>query len=65
MSRKKKIAWPDTPFARAIEKKDKETLQKVRVDFPMYRDVYWPEFRRVDFLRTLRDFTNRERRFGR
>jgi short-chain Z-isoprenyl diphosphate synthase len=28
-------------------------------------DVYWPAFRRVDFLRALRDFTSRERRFGR
>lgn len=28
-------------------------------------DVYWPAFRRVDFLRALRDFTRRERRFGR
>ncbi len=28
-------------------------------------DVYWPAFRRVDFLRALRDFTKRERRFGR
>ncbi len=28
-------------------------------------DVYWPAFRRVDFLRSLRDFTRRERRFGR
>lgn len=28
-------------------------------------DVYWPEFRRVDFLRALRDFTHAERRFGR
>jgi len=28
-------------------------------------DVYWPEFRRVDFLRVLREFTHRERRFGR
>ena len=28
-------------------------------------DVYWPEFRRVDFLRSLRDFTKRRRRFGR
>lgn len=28
-------------------------------------DVYWPAFRRVDFLRALRDFTLRERRFGR
>jgi short-chain Z-isoprenyl diphosphate synthase len=27
-------------------------------------DVYWPAFRRVDFLRALRDFTKRERRFG-
>lgn len=27
-------------------------------------DVYWPEFRRVDFLRELRHFTLRERRFG-
>jgi short-chain Z-isoprenyl diphosphate synthase len=28
-------------------------------------DVYWPAFRRVDFLRALRDFSHRERRFGR
>ncbi len=28
-------------------------------------DVYWPAFRRVDFLRSLRDFTRRDRRFGR
>lgn len=28
-------------------------------------DVYWPAFRHVDFLRALRDFTRRERRFGR
>lgn len=27
-------------------------------------DVYWPAFRRVDFLRALRDFTRRDRRFG-
>ncbi|MFQ5947965.1 MAG: polyprenyl diphosphate synthase [Acidimicrobiia bacterium] len=27
-------------------------------------DVYWPAFRRVDFLRALRDFSRRERRFG-
>lgn len=27
-------------------------------------DVYWPEFRRVDFLRELRNYTHRERRFG-
>lgn len=27
-------------------------------------DVFWPEFRRVDFLRTLRDFSMRERRYG-
>ncbi|NND84761.1 MAG: isoprenyl transferase, partial [Acidimicrobiia bacterium] len=27
-------------------------------------DVYWPAFRRVDYLRTLRDFSLRRRRFG-
>ena len=27
-------------------------------------DVYWPAFRRVDFLRAMRDFTLRERRYG-
>ncbi|WP_261664895.1 isoprenyl transferase [Deinococcus sp. Marseille-Q6407] len=27
-------------------------------------DVYWPGFRRVDFLRALRDFQGRNRRFG-
>ena len=29
-----------------------------------FADVYWPAFRRVDFLRALRDFTRRDRRFG-
>lgn len=28
-------------------------------------DAYWPGFRRVDFLRALRDFARRQRRFGR
>jgi short-chain Z-isoprenyl diphosphate synthase len=28
-------------------------------------DVYWPAFRLVDFLRALRDFTRRNRRYGR
>jgi short-chain Z-isoprenyl diphosphate synthase len=28
-------------------------------------DVYWPEFRRVDFLRAIRDFTHAHRRYGR
>lgn len=27
-------------------------------------DVYWPAFRYVDFLRALRDFTRRDRRYG-
>ena len=28
-------------------------------------EAYWPDFRRVDFLRALRSYANRERRFGR
>ena len=28
-------------------------------------DPYWPDFRRVDFLRALRDYQRRSRRFGR
>lgn len=28
-------------------------------------NVFWPQFRRVDYLRTLRDFSQRSRRFGR
>ncbi|ACZ31643.1 undecaprenyl diphosphate synthase [Xylanimonas cellulosilytica DSM 15894] len=28
-------------------------------------EAYWPDFRRTDFLRALRDFTRRERRLGR
>ncbi len=28
-------------------------------------DPYWPEFRKTDFLRALRDFASRQRRFGR
>ncbi|MDQ1645087.1 MAG: short-chain Z-isoprenyl diphosphate synthase [Cryptosporangiaceae bacterium] len=27
-------------------------------------DAYWPDFRRVDFLRALRDYANRQRRYG-
>jgi short-chain Z-isoprenyl diphosphate synthase len=27
-------------------------------------DAHWPEFRRTDFLRALRDYSNRARRFG-
>lgn len=30
----------------------------------VFVDVYWPAFRRVDFLRAVRDFSRRERRFG-
>ncbi|WP_448617013.1 isoprenyl transferase [Modestobacter sp. URMC 112] len=29
-----------------------------------FTDVYWPDFRRVDFLRALRDYAARSRRFG-
>lgn len=31
----------------------------------VFADVYWPAFRRVDYLRALRDFSRRERRYGR
>ncbi|CAN5837185.1 isoprenyl transferase [soil metagenome] len=31
----------------------------------VFVDVYWPAFRRVDFLRAIRDYSRRERRFGR
>lgn len=30
----------------------------------VFVDPFWPAFRRVDFLRALRDFARRERRFG-
>ena len=30
-----------------------------------FTDVYWPEFRKVDFLRAIRSFQPRTRRFGR
>ena len=30
-----------------------------------FLDVNWPEFRRVDFLRAVRSFQQRSRRFGR
>jgi short-chain Z-isoprenyl diphosphate synthase len=29
-----------------------------------FSDVYWPDFRKVDFLRAVRAFQQRERRFG-
>lgn len=28
-------------------------------------DVYWPDFRKIDLLRAIRDYQKRERRFGR
>jgi short-chain Z-isoprenyl diphosphate synthase len=31
----------------------------------VFVDPYWPAFRRVDFLRALRDYAHRDRRFGR
>ena len=30
-----------------------------------FADVLWPEFRKIDFLRALRSYQARERRFGR
>lgn len=30
-----------------------------------FTDAYWPEFRRVDFLRALREYAQRSRRYGR
>lgn len=29
-----------------------------------FTDTYWPAFRRIDFLRALRDYSSRSRRFG-
>ena len=29
-----------------------------------FSDVHWPAFRKVDFLRAVRAFQERERRFG-
>lgn len=29
-----------------------------------FTDTYWPAFRKIDFLRALRDYSNRSRRFG-
>ncbi|MBA3525196.1 MAG: isoprenyl transferase [Geodermatophilaceae bacterium] len=37
--------------------------QSVHSEF-YFCDTYWPEFRRVDFLRALRDYAARHRRFG-
>ena len=30
-----------------------------------FGDVYWPAFRKVDFLRAVRAYQDRDRRFGR
>lgn len=30
----------------------------------VFVDVFWPAFRHIDFLRAMRDFTRRDRRFG-
>jgi tritrans,polycis-undecaprenyl-diphosphate synthase [geranylgeranyl-diphosphate specific] len=27
-------------------------------------ETYWPQFRKIDFLRAIRDYQNRKRRFG-
>jgi short-chain Z-isoprenyl diphosphate synthase len=37
--------------------------QSARSEF-YFCEAYWPAFRHVDFLRALRDFGNRQRRFG-
>jgi short-chain Z-isoprenyl diphosphate synthase len=37
--------------------------QSVHSEF-YFTDVYWPEFRKVDFLRAIRSFQKRTRRFG-
>jgi short-chain Z-isoprenyl diphosphate synthase len=29
-----------------------------------FTEAHWPDFRRVDFLRALRDYSSRHRRFG-
>jgi short-chain Z-isoprenyl diphosphate synthase len=29
-----------------------------------FTDVFWPEFRRIDFLRAIRAFQQRHRRYG-
>lgn len=38
--------------------------QSVHSEF-YFCETYWPDFRRVDYLRALRDFASRERRMGR
>ncbi len=38
--------------------------QSAKAEF-WFTDVYWPDFRKVDLLRALRDFSKRERRYGR
>jgi short-chain Z-isoprenyl diphosphate synthase len=38
--------------------------QSARSEFN-FSDVNWPEFRRIDFLRAIRSFQQRSRRFGR
>ena len=38
--------------------------QSVHSEF-YFCETYWPDFRRVDFLRALRDYGERERRLGR
>ena len=30
----------------------------------VFKDVYWSAFRKIDFLSFLRDYSQRERRFG-
>ncbi|MDE0856907.1 MAG: undecaprenyl diphosphate synthase family protein, partial [Nevskia sp.] len=30
-----------------------------------FTDIFWPAFRRIDFLRAVRAFQQRDRRFGR
>ena len=37
--------------------------QSVHSEF-YFCDAYWPDFRRVDFLRAVRAYAQRERRFG-
>jgi len=41
------------------------TARRVLAELPMGLRVFWPAFRKIDFLRAVRAFQQRHRRLGR
>ena len=54
---------PGDPHLRRAAARRLPALAERQVEF-YFCEAYWPDFRRVDFLRAIRAYAQRERRFG-